>query len=79
MSYNQLFANLLRDSLVQYKELGPPLTPFPQGYNVNARSEFHSGAPRHTFETCRALKHKVQDLIDSKVISFAPLVPNNPM
>ncbi|XP_050897154.1 uncharacterized protein LOC127103973 [Lathyrus oleraceus] len=82
MSYNQLLAHLLRDSLVQFRELRPPPIPLPQGYDANARCEFHSGAPRHTVKNCRALKHKVQDLIGSKDISFAPAVPNvtnNPM
>ncbi|XP_050914650.1 uncharacterized protein LOC127129531 [Lathyrus oleraceus] len=40
------------------------------------------GAPSHTIENCRAFKHKVQDLIDAKAISFAPNGPNtnnNPM
>lgn len=58
------------NSLVQLKESRPPPTPLPQGYDVNARYGFHSGAPRHTIENCKSLEHKVQDLIDSKAISF---------
>lgn len=46
------------------------------GYDDNARCEFHSGDPGHTIENCKALKHKVHDLIDSKAISFAPNSPN---
>ncbi|XP_050919740.1 uncharacterized protein LOC127137311 [Lathyrus oleraceus] len=64
------------------RELRPPPTPLPQGYDANVRCEFHSGELGHTIENCRALKHKVQDLIDSKAISFAPAVANianNPM
>lgn len=50
----------------------PPPTPLPQGYDVNARCVYHSGAPRHMTEDCRALKHKVKDLIYSKAIVFTP-------
>lgn len=46
------------------------------------RCELHSGAPEHNVDNCKALKHNVHDLIDSKAISFAPNGPNvnnNPM
>lgn len=82
MSYSQRLAHLLHGSLIQLRELGPLPTPLPPGYDVNARCDLHSGTSRHTIENCKALKHKVQDLIDSKVISFAPTDPNvnnNPM
>lgn len=82
MPYSQLVSQFIRSSLVQLRELGPPPAPLPQGYNMNARCEFHLGALRNTIENPRALKHKVQDLIDSKVITFTPNGPNilnNPM
>ncbi|XP_050919190.1 uncharacterized protein LOC127136700 [Lathyrus oleraceus] len=66
----------------QQRELGPPPAVLPPGYDANARCEFHSGAPGHLIENCKALKYKVQDLIDSKAITFAPKRPyvnNNPM
>lgn len=80
--YSQLLAHLLRGSLIQLRELGTPPNPLPPGYDANARCEFHSSAPGHNVENFKALKHKVQDLIDSKAISFAPNGPNinnNPM
>lgn len=49
----------------------------PPRYDANAHCEFHTGAPAHTIENFRAFKHKVQDLIDAKAISFAPNGPNN--
>ena len=64
------------------RELGPPLAVIPPRYNVNARCEFQSGALSHSIENCKVLKYKVQDLIDSKEITFAPNDPNvnnNPM
>ena len=82
MSYAQLLPQLLANQLVQLRELGPPPNPLPRGYDINAHCEFHSGAPGHTIENCRAFKCKVQDLIDTKAINFNPVGPNiqnNPM
>ena len=82
MSYAQLLPQLLAGQLVQLREMGPPPTELPRGYDVNVRCEFHSGAPGHSIENCRALKYKVQSLLDAKELSFAPIGPNvqnNPM
>lgn len=67
---------------MQLRDLGPPPTILSPGYDVNARCEFHYGAPGHSVENCKALKYKVQQLIESKVIIFTPNGPNvnnNPM
>ena len=64
------------------KELTHVIPPYPQGYDDNAHYEYHMDAPGHTVENCKALKHKVQDLIECKAISFTPVSPNvatNPM
>ena len=56
--------------------------PFPQGYNANSRCKYHMGAPRHMMENCKALNHKVKDLIDFKAFTFTPTGSNvrtNPM
>ncbi|XP_050895943.1 uncharacterized protein LOC127102641 [Lathyrus oleraceus] len=82
MPYSHILPYLLRGSLVQLKELGPSPAVLSSGYDANARCEFHYGAPGHSIEICKALKYKVQDLIDSKAITFAPKGPNvnnNPM
>ncbi|KAI5421933.1 hypothetical protein KIW84_045399 [Lathyrus oleraceus] len=81
MSYALLLPNLQHLQLVQLRTLAPPVGRLPVGYDANARCNFHSGAPGHTIENCKAFKHVVQDLIDSKAINFAP-APNvikNPM
>lgn len=67
---------------MQLREPGPPPTVLPLGYDVNSWCEFHFGAPGHSIENCKALKYKVQDLIDSKAIMSTPNGPNvnnNPM
>ncbi|KAI5419511.1 hypothetical protein KIW84_043615 [Lathyrus oleraceus] len=43
----------------------------PVSYDENAKCEFHSDAPGHDVENCKAFKHIVQDLVDSKAINFA--------
>lgn len=82
MPYSHILPYLLSGSLVQLRELGHPPAVLPTGYDANARYEFHFGAPGNSIENCKALKYKVQDLIDSKAITFAPNDPNvnnNPM
>ena len=54
------------------RELGPPPTVLPSDYDVNACCEFHSGPLEHSIENCKALKYKVQEMIDSNAIMFVP-------
>ena len=74
MTYAELLPELLRLGFVELRTMAPP-TVLPPGYDANVRCDFHSGAPGHHIEKCRAFQHKVQDLIDAKTINFAP-VPN---
>lgn len=78
MPYGHLLAYLLWDSLVQLREAKAPPIPLPPGYDMNASCEYHSGTPGNSIENCNIFKHKVKDLIDSKVISFTPTVMNDP-
>ena len=83
MPYSVLLPKLIDMNLVTLRTLAPPIDPnnFPRGYDVNARCAFHSNAPGHTTDNCKALQLKVQDLRDAQAINFAP-VPNviqNPM
>lgn len=82
MPYSRLLPYLLHGSLVQLREVGPPQAVHPFGYDLNARYEFHYGEPGYSVENCKALKYKVQELIESKAITFTsngPNVNNNPM
>ncbi|XP_050909405.1 uncharacterized protein LOC127123205 [Lathyrus oleraceus] len=76
MPYSHILPYLLRGSLVQIRELGLAPAVLPPNCDANSRCEFHSGAPRYSIENCKALKYKVQDLIDSKAITFSPKGPN---
>jgi hypothetical protein len=73
MAYALLFRRLKDLGLVQSRTLAP-VGPDQRlaGYNENIKCEFHSSAPGHSIEGCKAFKHVVQDLVDSKAISFAP-------
>ncbi|XP_050891021.1 uncharacterized protein LOC127096503 [Lathyrus oleraceus] len=82
MSCSQLLNHLLNSSLIKLGGARPPPSPLPTGYDANVRCEFYTGAPDHTIDNCKAFRYKVQDLLDSNAISFAPAGPNvnnNPM
>jgi hypothetical protein len=77
MPYSVSLPRLIDLNLVTLRTLAPPIDPnnLPRGYDVNARCAFHSNAPGHTTNNCKALQLKVQDLRDAKAINFYP-VPN---
>ncbi|XP_027178164.1 uncharacterized protein LOC113777330 [Coffea eugenioides] len=65
----------------------PPTYPYgmPAWYNPQAVCAYHSGAPGHSTLDCKALKHKVQDMIESGEIVIrkreaqGPNVNRNPL
>uniref|UniRef100_A0A151UE96 Retrotransposon gag domain-containing protein n=1 Tax=Cajanus cajan TaxID=3821 RepID=A0A151UE96_CAJCA len=59
MSYTVLFPLLLQNSLVVPCSMKPIEPPYPRGYDVNAKYDYHAGAIGHSLENCRALKIKV--------------------
>ncbi|XP_058768767.1 uncharacterized protein LOC131642543 [Vicia villosa] len=82
MTYAQVLPYLLDLKLIQLRTLAT-LAKLLANWDANARCEFHSGAPGHSIENCKALKHPVQNLLDSKAIEFTPTqgpnVVQNPM
>ncbi|RDX71674.1 hypothetical protein CR513_48948, partial [Mucuna pruriens] len=48
----------------------PLQLPYPKNYDLNAKCYYHVGTIGHTTEKCWGLKHKVQDLMDSGLLSF---------
>ncbi|XP_050909572.1 uncharacterized protein LOC127123393 [Lathyrus oleraceus] len=82
MSYNELYPSLLQKGLMVPRPMGPPPDRLPPWYNPNAHYPFHEGAPGHDLEGCYALKPRVRELIESKILSFkdmGPNVKNNPL
>ncbi|XP_050913074.1 uncharacterized protein LOC127127839 [Lathyrus oleraceus] len=75
VTYTLLFRRLRDLGLVRPRILIPiAQQKRPSHYDENARCEFHSEAPGHNVEGCRAFKHVVQDMVDSKVISLAQIM-----
>ncbi|KAK2409788.1 hypothetical protein QL285_045192 [Trifolium repens] len=70
MPYGQILPHLLCKGLVQLKPLDPVSPPYPHGFDENARCDYHNGSPGHNIENCRGFKHKVQELIDQKLLTF---------
>ncbi|XP_050888913.1 uncharacterized protein LOC127094086 [Lathyrus oleraceus] len=82
MSYTELYPSVLQKGLVVPRPMGPPPDHLPPWYNPNAHFPFHEGAPGNDLEGCYALKHRVRELIESKILSFkdmGPNVKNNPL
>src|SRR4051812_16820170 len=67
---SQVLQQLLNQNLITL--LPPysfPTNPTP-GYKYHARCAYHSNSPSHDTKDCWQLKHKIQDLIDEKVVDF---------
>ena len=75
MTYALLFQRLMDLAFVRPRILIPlERQKRPPNYDENAKCEFHSGAPGHNIEGCRAFKHVVQDMVDSETINLAQIM-----
>ena len=82
MTYTELLPNLLKNSLVALCPTKVVQPPYPRYYDPNAKFKYHCGEIGHSTENFRALKYKVQSLIDSKWLTFQeqkPSVEQNPL
>ncbi|XP_017408518.2 uncharacterized protein LOC108321311 [Vigna angularis] len=70
MTYTELLPYLLRRNLIKVCPTRPIRPPYPKSYDTNAKCDYHEGACGHSTEACKALKHKVQSLIDSGCLKF---------
>ncbi|OVA01755.1 hypothetical protein BVC80_9071g92 [Macleaya cordata] len=64
-----LLAGLVEVGLVTRREPSPVPEILPQGYNPSQHCDFHQG-PGHLTDNCWALRHKIQNLLDSGKISM---------
>ncbi|XP_019413566.1 PREDICTED: uncharacterized protein LOC109325580 [Lupinus angustifolius] len=73
--YVELYSHLLRERMIS-----PIIGTVPESpgtwFNPNVTCEYHSGVIGHCIEHCRALKRKVQSLINAKQLHFKPIVPD---
>ncbi|RDX82005.1 hypothetical protein CR513_37257, partial [Mucuna pruriens] len=56
--------------------LRPLQPPYPKNYDPNAKYDYYVDTISHTTERCWGLKHKVQDLMDARLLSFKDKGPN---
>lgn len=67
---------MLQKVLEVPRPLGPPHDPLPPWYNLNSHCPFHEGALGYDLDGYYDLKHKMRELIDSKVFTFRVVWPN---
>ncbi|XP_050889789.1 uncharacterized protein LOC127095093 [Lathyrus oleraceus] len=82
MLYTGLYPSLLQKGLVVPRPMGPPPDRLPPWYNPNSHCPFHEGTPGHDLEGFYAFKHRVREMIDSKILSFKGMgsnVKKNPL
>ncbi|KAL5128357.1 hypothetical protein HKD37_14G040620 [Glycine soja] len=70
VSYADLLPYLLDNSMVAITLVKVHQPPFLREYDSNATCACHGEAPGHSIEHCRALKRKVQGLIDMSWLKF---------
>ncbi|XP_050882898.1 uncharacterized protein LOC127086222 [Lathyrus oleraceus] len=75
VTYTLLFQRLMDLGLIRPRILIPiERQNRPPNYDENASCVFHSEMPGHSIEGCRAFKHAVQDMVDSKTINLARIM-----
>lgn len=85
MPISQLLPQLIAGGYVT--PISPQVVPNPppRWHDANAICEYHSKSPGHWTDRCFALKHRVQDLIDQKLLIFEdkpevkPNITQNPL
>ncbi|PKI75851.1 hypothetical protein CRG98_003766 [Punica granatum] len=70
-----IFRQLLAGNRIRTEAPGPNFDPAVQ--NQNLRCEFHEGALGHTLDNCWTLRNKIQEMIDTRQISFNEVKPPN--
>ncbi|PNX90135.1 hypothetical protein L195_g046258 [Trifolium pratense] len=70
MPYGQILPYLLQKGMVELKPLPPVEPPYLPTFDENARCDYHAGAPGHNIKNCKGFKHKVQELINRRLLSF---------
>lgn len=74
--YIQILPYMIHQGWVTPKAFPPPITPYPPNFDANTKYEYHGGTPDHTTDNSKALKYKVQELINSKLLTFKEMGPN---
>ncbi|PKI63433.1 hypothetical protein CRG98_016100 [Punica granatum] len=70
-----LFHRFLAGNTIKTEALGPSFDLTVQ--NQNLHCEFHRDAPGHTLDNCWTLRNKIQEMINTRQISFNEVKPPN--
>jgi len=76
MTYSELLLDLVKNALVAICPARVIQPPYPRFYDANAKCGYHGGEIGHSTENYRALKYKVQSLLDSGWLTFQEQKPN---
>ena len=74
MTYRELLHVLIQNYEIFVIPARPRRPPYPKGYDVNAKCEYHGGVGGHSVENCTAFKDKVQSLINIDPTKFRELI-----
>jgi len=74
-SPSQVLAILRKKGLLT-SELKRPNHENIRGYDSTKKCDYHSGELGHSTDECFTLKHKIQNLLDTKAFSFQTTGPN---
>ncbi|PKI66976.1 hypothetical protein CRG98_012641 [Punica granatum] len=72
---SHIFRQLLAGNKIKTEALGPNFDPTVQNQNLSC--EFHKHAPGHTLDNCWRLQDRIQEMIDTRQISFNEVKPPN--
>ena len=73
VSPSQALQQLLRLNLVTLRDPPKNLNTTSLKYNPEERCAYHSDSPGHDTDDCWALKNKIQDLINQRVVDFTQM------
>lgn len=81
MPYSYILPYMIHNGRVTPKALPPRIPLYPPIFDENGRCGYHDGSTGHTTNNCKALKYKVQELVDAKLLNFKEMGPkkNNPL
>ena len=74
MSYGELLLVLIQNYEISVILARPRRAPYPKGYDINARCEYHKGVRGHSTEDCMTFQDKVQSLINADPTKFKELI-----
>lgn len=70
---SQIFQKPLNANLITGLSPKLMMDPLSKNYDRDTRCTYYMDTPEHGTESCKALRHKVQDLIENETLAVSPL------